>query len=101
MDLIKEATKLEFCSIEDAKKVWNAIKSLQQGEMEADESYLKRFVDMWEKLCVALGAKHPPDMMKKNRFVESLKPNLRWKVELKKPATYEDAVGIAKSKEWN
>ncbi len=100
VELVKEAMKNQFRNVEDAEKTWTAIKSLQQGEAEPVESYVKRFVDMWEKLCVALGTDHPPDMMKKDRFVGSLKPNLQWKVELKKPATYEDAVEVAKSKEW-
>ena len=41
-----------------------------------------------------------PDMMKKDRFLVVLRESLRWRVELKKPRTFEDAVGVAKNKEW-
>ena len=39
-------------------------------------------------------------MMKKDRFLAGLKENLRWRVELKKPRTYEDALEVARNKEW-
>ncbi|MCO5547050.1 hypothetical protein L7F22_000491 [Adiantum nelumboides] len=42
----------------------------------------------------------PPDMMKKDRFLAGLKENLRWRVELKKPRTYEDTLEVARNKEW-
>ena len=41
-----------------------------------------------------------PNMMKKDRFLVGLRENLRWRVELKKPRTFEDAVEVAKNKEW-
>ena len=61
----------------------------------------KKFSLLWESFCEALqpqGA--PPDMMKKDRFLAGLKENLRWRVELKKPRTYEDALEVARNKEW-
>ncbi|MCO5584217.1 hypothetical protein L7F22_038141 [Adiantum nelumboides] len=39
-------------------------------------------------------------MMKKDRFLAGLKENLHWKVELKKPRTYEDTLEVARNKEW-
>ena len=39
-------------------------------------------------------------MMKKDRFLAGFIENLHWRVELKKPRDYEDALGIARSKEW-
>ena len=38
--------------------------------------------------------------MKKDRFLAGLWENLRWRVELKKPRTYEDALDVARSQEW-
>ena len=38
--------------------------------------------------------------MKKDRFLASLKDGLCWRVELKKPKSFEDALEVAKAKEW-
>ena len=42
----------------------------------------------------------PPDMMKKDRFLGGLLEDLRWRMELKKPKSYEHALEVAKNKEW-
>ena len=55
---------------------------------------------MWEQLCAALDREQPPTMMKKDLLVSGLKPTLQWKVELKKPKTYDKAINMAKNKEW-
>ena len=55
---------------------------------------------MWEDLCRALHPQVPPEMMKKDRFMIGLKTSLRLRVELKKPQSYEDAIDVAKRKEW-
>ena len=39
-------------------------------------------------------------MMKRTKFLAGLGDNLHWKVELKKPRSYEEALEIARSKEW-
>ena len=39
-------------------------------------------------------------MIKKDRFLASLQDNLHWRVELKKPRSFEDALEVAKNKEW-
>ncbi|MCO5555554.1 hypothetical protein L7F22_009099 [Adiantum nelumboides] len=39
-------------------------------------------------------------MLKKDRFLASLRSGLRLKVELKQPRTFEEAVEFAKNKEW-
>ena len=39
-------------------------------------------------------------MMKKDHFMIGLKASLCLRVELKKPRSYEDAIEIAKRKEW-
>ena len=38
--------------------------------------------------------------MKKDRFLGGLREDLRWRVELKKPKSYEHALEVAKNKEW-
>ena len=39
-------------------------------------------------------------MIKKDRFMAGLTDTLCWRVELKKPRTYEDTLEVAKNKEW-
>ena len=39
-------------------------------------------------------------MIKKDQFLIGLRANLRLRVELKKPRSYEEAMEIAKRKEW-
>lgn len=99
-ELIRNALILQFPNIEDAEKNWQTLKNLRQGETESVEFYVKRFLSSWNKWCQALGVERPPAMIKKDVFIESLKASLRWKVELKKPVNYEDAVQIATNKEW-
>lgn len=41
-----------------------------------------------------------PYMMKKDRFLAGLQESLRWRVELKKPGTFEDSLEVARNKEW-
>lgn len=76
------------------------VKTLRQGETQFVEHFVKQFEEVWEQLCLALTPEQPPAMMKKDSFIASLKPTLRWRVELKKPANFEDAVEVAKNKEW-
>ena len=64
------------------------------------EAFEKRFIEIWDKLCRALGVDQRLAIMKKDNFIAGLKPSLRWKVELKKPLTYDEAVDVAKRKEW-
>ena len=99
-DLIRNALMVEYPNIEDAKKTWQFLKILRQGETEPVEAFEKRFLVLWNKWCAALGAEHPPAMIKKDTFIESLKSTIRWKVELKKPLNYDEAVLVAKNKEW-
>ena len=64
------------------------------------EKYVKKFLLVWYSLCKSLPeGQVPPDVMKKDRFMTGLKGTLRWRVELKKPKSFEEAVEIAKSKE--
>ncbi|MCO5584216.1 hypothetical protein L7F22_038140 [Adiantum nelumboides] len=100
-DILRQALTENFVRLEDPDKVWHEIQGLKQQEAEPIDDYIKKFSLLWESLCQALqpqGA--PPDMMKKDRFLAGLKENLRWRVELKKPRTYEDTLEVARNKEW-
>ncbi len=100
VELIKEALKTRYQRVEDPDKVWHTIQSLKQGETEPIESFVKWFTKLWDLMCTSLWPEQPPAMMKKDSFIASLKNTLRWRVELKKPPTYDEAVDIAKNKEW-
>ena len=98
---LKEALAGRFVKIEDPDKVWQEIQVLRQGERELVDGYIKKFSSLWERLCRALQPQaSPPDMMKKDRFLLGLVESLRFRVELKKPRTYEDTVEVARSKDW-
>ena len=97
----KRALGNRFAKVEDPDKIWHSMQKLMQGDNECVDSYDRKFVSLWESLCRALPVGQvPPDMMKKDQFMVGLKGTLRWRVELKKPRTYDDAEEIAKSKEW-
>ncbi|MCO5561273.1 hypothetical protein L7F22_014894 [Adiantum nelumboides] len=100
-DILRKALTKNFVRLEDPDKVWHEIQGLKQQEAEPIDDYIKKFSLLWESLCEALqpqGA--PPDMMKKDRFLAGLKENVRWRVELKKPRTYENTLEVARNKEW-
>ncbi|MCO5600707.1 hypothetical protein L7F22_054822 [Adiantum nelumboides] len=100
-DILRQALTENFVRLEDPDKVWHEIQGLKQQEAKPIDDYIKKFSLLWESLCQALqpqGA--PPDMMKKDKFLAGLKENLRWRVVLKKPRTYEDTLEVARNKEW-
>ncbi len=100
-DNLRQALATQFAKVEDADKVWHEIQGLRQGEAKSIDDYGRKFSLLWERLCRALQpAVAPPDMMKKDRFMAGLCDTLRWRVELKKPKTYEDTLEVAKNKEW-
>ena len=73
---------------------------MRQRERESVGDYIDRFSSLWEKLSGALQPQVPPKMMKKDQFMIGLRADLRLMVELKKPGSYEEAVDVAKRKEW-
>ena len=76
--------------------MWQEIQSLVQGVSQPIDDYIKKFSSLWDDMCKALRPQvPPPDMMKKDRFLAGLKNTLRWRVELKKPRSYEEAIEIA------
>lgn len=100
VDLVKDDFKLKYQRVEEPDKVWHAIQNLKQGEMEPIEASVKRFTKLWEQLCIALLPEQPPAMIKKDSSVAGLKATLRWRVELKNPTTFDEAMEMAKNKEW-
>ena len=96
---LKQSLAAEFVKIEDPDKVWHEIQELRQGEAESITEYNKKFSLLWKSFCEALQPQVPPlDMVKKNRFLAGLREELRWRVELKKPRSYEHALEVAKNK---
>ena len=71
-----------------------------QRERESVGDYIDRFSSLWEKLSRAFQPRVPLEMMKKDQFVIEVRADLRLRVELKKPRSYEDAMDVAKRKEW-
>ena len=99
-DEVKRAFIDHFRKVEDPDKLWHTIQGLVQGEEQDVDAFLKQFNELWERWCVALDEEAPSTMLKKDRFLSSLKSSLRWKVELKQPHSFEEAVEMAKNKEW-
>ena len=85
---------------QDLDKVWHEVQDLQQRESEPIDDYICKFSLTWEWLYRALEPQMASNMMKKDRLLIGLRESLRWRVELKKPQTFEDAVEVAKNKEW-
>ena len=101
VEVLKQALSEAFKKIEDPDRVWHSIQALVQGDGEQVEDYIKKISLLWDGLCKALEPQQPtPDMMKKDRFMAGLKGDIHWRVELKKPQSCEDAMDIAKGKEW-
>lgn len=96
----RKALLEEYQQVEDADKIWRAIQVLKQGEHESVEDFLKKFNKIWDNLSQALKPEVPPAMMKKDRWIARLKGSLQWRVDLKKPMTFEEAVAAAKGREW-
>lgn len=100
-DSLRTALAVRFAKIEEPDKVWQEVQGLKQQVDEPVEEYIRKFSKAWERLCRALQpAGAPPEMMKKDRFMAGLLDTLRWRVELKKPRTYDDLLEVAKNKEW-
>ncbi|MCO5550901.1 hypothetical protein L7F22_004395 [Adiantum nelumboides] len=99
-EMARNAFLARFQQVEDSQKVWQAIQSLVQGESQTIEDFVKEFNELWTKWCTSLGAEVLPSMLKKDRFLASLRSGLRLKVELKQPRIFEVAIEFAKNKEW-
>ncbi|MCO5557161.1 hypothetical protein L7F22_010720 [Adiantum nelumboides] len=99
-DAVKEAFLAHYKHVEDASDVWHQLEACLQKEDECVDVYAWRFSQLWNRWCVALRGQIPPFMLKKHHFVVDLRGVLKLKVECKRPQNYEDALRIAKDKEW-
>ncbi|MCO5588924.1 hypothetical protein L7F22_042885 [Adiantum nelumboides] len=99
-DVVKEAFLAHYKHVEDASDVWHQLETCLQKENECVDAYAWRFSQLWNRWCIALRGQVPPFMLKKYHFVVDLKGVLKLKVECKRPQNYEDALRIAKDKEW-
>ncbi|MCO5581581.1 hypothetical protein L7F22_035469 [Adiantum nelumboides] len=99
-DVVKEAFLAHYKHVEDASDVWHQLEACLQKEDECVDAYAWRFSQLWNRWCIALRGQVPPFMLKKHHFVVGLRGCLKLKVECKRPQNYEDALRIAKDKEW-
>ncbi|MCO5574900.1 hypothetical protein L7F22_028694 [Adiantum nelumboides] len=99
-DAVKEAFLAHYKHVEDASDVWHQLKACLQKEDECVDAYAWRFFQLWNRWCIALRGQVPSFMLKKHHFVVGLRGVLKLKVECKRPQNYEDALRIAKDKEW-
>lgn len=100
LESMKEALLMEFRRKEDPDDIWHELKQLKQGESQSVASYVTMYGELWTRWCSALETQFSPMFVKKKQFIASLKQNLSIKVDLKQPSTYEEAIQIAKDKEW-
>lgn len=98
IDDVERGLFAKYQCAEDPNKVWHAIEGLKEGEFGSVANFLKNFNKIRDELCKALESEHLPTMMMKDNFVTGLKTTLRWKVELKKPTTFDEALEVAKRK---
>ncbi|MCO5551487.1 hypothetical protein L7F22_004991 [Adiantum nelumboides] len=99
-DAVKEAFLGHYKHVEDASDVWHQLEACLQKEDECVDAYAWWFSQLWNRWCIALRGQVPPFMLKKYHFVVGLRGVLKLKVERKRPQNYEDALRIAKDKEW-
>ncbi|MCO5552662.1 hypothetical protein L7F22_006178 [Adiantum nelumboides] len=99
-DAVKEAFLAHYKHVEDASDVWHQLEACLQKEDECVDAYAWRFSQLWNRWRIALRGQVPPFMLKKHHFVVGLRGVLKLKVECKRPQNYEDALRIAKDKEW-
>ena len=97
---VKHAFLAQYRSIEISDEIWHEILGYTQKANQSIDDYTMHFTRLWDRWSRALGDEVPPAMLKKDRFVANLKENLKFKVELKRPGTFEEAVAFAREKEW-
>ncbi|MCO5555873.1 hypothetical protein L7F22_009418 [Adiantum nelumboides] len=99
-DAVKEAFLAHYKHVDDASDVWHQLEACFKKEDECVDAYAWRFSQLWNRWCISLRGQVPPFMLKKYHFVVGLRGVLKLKVECKRPQNYEDALRIAKDKEW-
>ena len=51
---VKTALTNRFVKVEDPEKVWHDMQGFMQGDREVVETYVKKFLLLWESLCRSL-----------------------------------------------
>ena len=100
LDRLKEALLEAFQPIEDASVLWEELQELKQGHGQSVDDYVHMLTCLWDHWCISLRNEVPPLFLKKDLFMAGLLPSLQLKVESKKLKSFDDAVQIAKDKEW-
>ena len=78
---------------------WQKLSDLKMTSLEGYSKYEAKFVELWGLWVASLGeGEGAPDFLKKDKFLVGLCEPLRKKVRGKFPASYEEAIAIAKRK---
>ncbi|MCO5576275.1 hypothetical protein L7F22_030084 [Adiantum nelumboides] len=97
---LSQALKEEFGRVDNPVDLWREPSKLHQGEQEDINVYVNRFEACWRNIIKRLGENQMPlDFLKKDRFVALVHHGIKEKVELKDPATYNEAMRIARE-QW-
>ena len=59
---VKTTLTNRFVKVEDPGKFWHDMQGLMQGEREVVETYVKKFLLLWESLCKSLPKGQVPHM---------------------------------------
>lgn len=95
---VKLAFLAQYTRIEVPNEVWHEILGYTQKATQSVDDFVMQFIDIWEKWAQDLGNEIPLVMLKKDHFVANLKESLKFKVELKRPVTFEEAITITRKK---
>lgn len=99
-----EALKGEFLQRlgagETPEKLWEQLSELRQSSLYDYTTYEARFQDLWAHWTASLrGGEGAPNFVKKDKFLSRLYSSLCEKVRGRFPATFEEAVDIAREKD--
>ncbi|MCO5611170.1 hypothetical protein L7F22_065420 [Adiantum nelumboides] len=97
---VKQVFLAQYRNIEVPDEVWHEILGYTQKPNQSVDDFVMQFTRLWDKWARALGNETPPAMLKKDHFGANFKEILKFKVKLKRPVTFEEAVTIARKKEW-
>ena len=100
LDRLTKAFLERFQQVEDSSVLWQQLSELRQERRQDVDDFLHVFIGLWDHWCFSLSSEAPPNFAKKGLFMNGLLPALKIKVEGKNPKTFEDALRIARDKEW-
>ena len=97
---LKEAFSLEFFHKESMEDVWKRLQHLRQEAETTYQAYEGRFLELLTQLNALFGeGVCIPHSLVKEAFLNGLSPKLQYKVKTKFPATFEEALQVARIKQ--